>query len=1043
MYFLQRNKDLRPEPRRLLARATSILLFFLAFGLGALAQDRTITGRVVSGSDSQPLVGVSVTVRGQNRTATTDANGTYSISAATGATLVFTSVGFTAQEQTVGADNTINITLASSTAALNEVVVIGYQSVRRRDLTGATGIVNMTNVSKITSQSVGEAIQGTVPGVTVRNGGAPGSNPTIEIRGVSNFGNTSPLYVIDGMLADANTTVNPADVATIQVLKDASAAAIYGSRAGNGVIIITTKKGREGVAKVSASARYSVQQIPHRWDVMDAPQFLKTIQQQYQNSGATLPTGIAAQLANNTINTDWQDVIYRTGQVQDYNVGMSGGSQTANFLVSAGYYKNKGVLIANDFDRASLRINSEFRKGRVTFAENAYLSNSNGKNPGGGVNAFYEAPLSLPIIGVQGPQYLGIPSNPMGFGMGTSDVPSYATNYVANAALDRQTYNFAKLVGNASVDFRIFNWLSYRFNAGAEVSFDTYKEIRDTGIWRYANQPPNTSISESRQRFTNFLLEHTLNFNKTFGKHVISAVVGFSRTEQKREVTSGGRVNLLTTNGTVFTTISSATGVLSASGGTPLFWRSHGYLGRINYTYNDKYLLTLTGRIDQDSRFGADYRTGRFPSVAAAWRLSHESFFKVDWINDLKVRASYGKLGFSDVLGSWDYLAVVNVFPRAVYGINQNVLTGVYQSLITNPDIHWESRTQKNAGFDASVLNNRLSISMDVYNALSEDVLVFLPLANYLGGSGNPAVNAATIRNTGIEFSATYRSRNTTSASAIHWDVSGNFTTIKNRVLEVGNRGVDASGTKVDYIESGNFIRAQVGHSIGQWYVIKTNGIFHSQQEIDTYVNKNGTKIQGNAKPGDVRYVDANGDGTINNDDRQYAGSPWPTLQTGAQFNATYKQFGLNIQLVGVFGNKIYNDIRRQLDSYQLSNFRSDVDPWSTSNPNGKDPRLAVDQSSDPTVSFNNMAQTDRWLESGSYVRIRNVELSYTLPRNLLNQINFSSARLYVSGQNLATFTKYKGLDPDVQGTSIISRGYDAGNWPSSRIISVGIQADF
>ncbi|HEX2606802.1 MAG TPA: TonB-dependent receptor [Flavisolibacter sp.] len=1016
-----------------------MLMVAVLLALSVWAQ-QAIRGTLRSPS-GEPLAGASVTIKGTSTTVVTDANGQFTINAPVGSTLVITSVGYTQREITVSGSE-INETLQVNNATLNEVVVIGYQTVRRRDLTGATGVVNMQDVSKITSQSVGEAIQGVVPGVTVRNGGAPGANATIEIRGVSNFGNTSPLYVIDGMLSDANVTINPDDVASIQVLKDASAAAIYGSRAGNGVIIITTKKGREGPAKINFSARYGIQQIPTKWDVMDASSFLKTIQQQYQNSGVALPAGIAAQVANNTIQTDWQDEIYRTGQVQDYNVGLSGGSSTATFLISAGYYKNKGVLIANDFDRASLRINSEAKKGRLTFGENLSLSNSNGKNPGGGVNAFYEAPLSLPIIGVKGPQYSGIPANPGGWGMGTSDVPSYASNYVANAALDRQTYNFAKLVGNAYADLKLFNWLSYRFNAGAEVSFDTYKEVRDTGIWRYANQPPNTSINESRQRFTNFLLEHTLNFNRTFGKHAISAVVGFSRTEQKREVTSGGRVNLLNANGTLYTTINSATGTLSAAGGTPTFWRSHGYLGRINYSYNDRYLLTLTGRIDQDSRFGSDFRTGRFPSVAAAWRLSREDFFKVNWINDLKVRASYGKLGFSDVLGSWDYLAVVNTYPRAVYGVNQGVFTGVYQALITNPDIHWESRTQKNAGFDANLFANRLSVSFDVYNSLSEDVLVFLPLANYLGGSGNPAVNAASIKNNGIEFSATYRSR-PTSNSPFKWDVSANFTTIHNEVVNVGNRGADASGNQVDYIESGNFIRAQVGHAIGQWYVIKSDGIFKSQSEIDAYVNKAGIKIQPNAKPGDIRYIDANGDGTINNDDRQYAGSPWPSFQAGAQFNGSYKQFSFNLQLVGIFGNKIYNDIRRQLDSYQLANFRSDINPWSTSNPNGTDARLAVDQSSDPTVSTNNMAQTDRWLESGSYVRVRNLEIAYTFPRSILSAAGFNNSRIYISGQNLFTITKYKGLDPDVQGTGVISRGFDAGNWPASRVISVGIQADF
>ncbi len=1027
------------KQKKRLFKFTLSMAVALLFSFGAFAQ-HIINGTLTSPT-GDPLSGATITIKGTNKSAVADTKGAFSIDAPQGSILVISSVGYKTKEVTATGNSVVE-TLEAGEGVLSDIVVIGYQTVRKKDLTGAAGVVNMADANKISSQSVGEAIQGLVPGVTVRNGGAPGSNAAIEIRGVANFGNSSPLYVIDGMFTDANTTVNPNDVATIQILKDASAAAIYGSRAGNGVVIITTKKGKEGPAKISFSSRYSIQQIPKRWKVMDAPQFLKTFQQQYQNSDVVLPTGIAAQIANNTIKTDWQDEFYRQGAVQDYNVGISGGSKTSTFLVSAGYYKNKGVLIANEFDRASLRINSESKKGRLTFGENIVFSNSNGKNPGGGVNAFYDAPLSLPIIAVRGPQYKDIPANPGSWGMGTSDVPSYSSNYAANAALDKQTYNFAKLVGNAFVEFKLATWLTYRFNAGAEVSFDYFKEIRDTGIWRYANQPPNTSIGESRQRYTNFLLENTLNFNKTFGLHTISAVAGFSRTQQKREITSGGRVNLLTAGNNLYTTISSATGALSASGGTPLFWRAHGYLGRINYAYNDRYLLTLTGRIDQDSRFGTDFRTGYFPSVAAAWRISKESFFKSNTINDLKLRASYGKLGFSDVLGSWDYLSVINVFPRAVYGVSQTAYAGGYQALITNPDIHWESRTQKNIGLDAGLFNNRLTLSVDVYSSLSKDVLVFLPLAQYLGGSGNPAVNAASIRNTGVEFSATYRSK-ISSASRFKWDVSANFTTIKNRVVEVGNRGVDARGNKVDYLEATNFIRAQVGHSIGEWYVIKSAGIFKSQQEIDSYVDKSGGKIQGNAKPGDVKYLDANGDGTINNDDRQYAGSPWPSLQGGLQFNLGYGQFNLNLQLVGIFGNKIYNDIRRQLDSYELANFRSDINPWSPTNPNGTDARLAVNQSSDPTVTTNNMAQTDRWLESGSYLRVRNLELSYTLPKNILSRVSFNNARIYISGQNLLTITKYKGLDPDVQGTGIISRGFDAGNWPSSRIISFGIQADF
>ncbi len=328
--------------------------------------------------------------------------------------------------------------------------------------------------------------------------------------------------------------------------------------------------------------------------------------------------------------------------------------------------------------------------------------------------------------------------------------------------------------------------------------------------------------------------------------------------------------------------------------------------------------------------------------------------------------------------------------------------------------------------------------------------MVALPQALYLGvvqpvppAPGQPTqatvTNAASIRNKGIELALTWRSKE----QPFKWEISGNLTTIDNKVVSVGNQGVDAAGNKVDYLEPTNFMRAQVGHSIGQWYMIKTAGIFQSQQEITNYTNKAGQIIQPNAKPGDIKYVDANGDGAINDKDRQYAGSPWPTLQAGLQFNASYKNFTIGIQLIGIFGNKIYDDVRRVLDSYQLTNFRKGIDPWSATNTGGKDPRLAVDVPGDPTVSINNMAQTSRWLENGSYVRLRNVEIGYILPKRTLSAAGISSARVYVSGQNLLTFTGYKGLDPDVMGNGILQRGFDNGNWPPSRVLSAGLQLDF
>lgn len=1005
----------------------------------AFAQAGRVTGKVLSGIDNQPLTGVSVIIKGTTTGTTTDNSGNYSINATSDAILSFGYVGFTPQEFTVGNQATINVTLVNTAASMNEVVVIGYQTVRRRDITGATAVVNAANASRVSAASVGESIQGLAPGVTVRSGGGPGQNSRIEIRGVASFRNTDPLYVIDGMIADANSTVNNNDVESIQILKDASAAAIYGSRAANGVIIITTRKGRSGPPRVSFSARYGVQKIPKRWNVMNNTEFANTQKTQFQNSGLTPPVSVGTGF-DPSINTDWQDAVLRTGNTQDYNVGVSGGSPNSSYLISGSFYKNQGVLIANSFERASLRINTEARKGRLTIGENMVISNSDGQNPGGGVNAFYEAPRILPIIPIQSDAYKTIQYNPAGWGMGTNNAVTYASNYVATAALDKINYNYARIVGNAYVDFKFTNWLNYRFNAGLETSFDYSREVRDTGIWRYTNQPPQTSISENRSRYTNVLLEHTLNFNKIAGDHSINGVIGYSQQQVKRDFSGAGRTGLQSSGGQTFTTLNASFGVPSASGGTSEFYRIRGFLGRLNYAYTDRYLLTLSGRIDQDSRFAKDYRTGYFPAAAFAWRISKEKFFKVDWITDLKIRASYGQLGIN-TLSSWEYVGLINSYPRAILGTGQTPNLGQYQAQIIDPNLHWEKRIVRNIGFDAALFNSRLLVTVEAYNSLSKDVLVNLPLASYLGNAGGtPSTNAASIRNTGFEISATYRSN----THAIKWDVSANATTIKNKVVDLGSQ---AAGK--NYLPTG-LTRTQLGRNIGEWFLLQNAGIFQSLAEVTDYKDKNGKIIQPNGKPGDIKYVDLNGDGQINNDDRDFSGSPWPTLQTGAQFNASYGQFNLNLQLVGIFGAKIYNDVRRELDSYQNTNFRKDINPWSTSNTGGSDPRLGV-QANDPGISDNNRSESTRWLENGSYMRVRNIEIGYNFSKNAVSQIGFTSARLFISGQNLLTVTKYKGLDPDVIGNQdpnnpqsrILERGVDFGNWPPSRIFSVGIQCEF
>jgi TonB-linked SusC/RagA family outer membrane protein len=1020
------------------------LLLLLSAGLPVMAQNSApITGRVTDATN-QPLPGVTVKTKESGIATITDADGRYKITAPNTATLVFSYVGFVTQEIRIADQTVIDVQLRDDARSLNEVVVIGYQTIRRRDLTGAVSTVNPTEAARVASNNVGESLQGLTPGVTVRNSGAPGQQSQIEIRGVASFRSSDPLFVIDGMITEGggNSNINSDDIESIQILKDASAAAIYGSRAANGVVIITTKRGRKGPPTINFSARYGTQNIPKQWDMMNNTEYAATKRQAYTNSNIAIPPSLGSAF-DASVNTDWQDLAQRTGITQNYNVSINGGSDNSTYLVSASYFDNKGALQANSFNRASLRINTETKKGRLTFGENAVITNSNTYRPNRG-NAFFDMPQLLPTLPVQGSQFVTPNStlNPMGYSTGSIDNVdvTYALNTIAINELSQYSTNTAQLVGNAFAQLRLFDWLDYKFNVGLEAAFDVNRDLRKNGIFSYGQQPELSYIDDDRQRYRNILIEHTLNFNKSFNVHNINGVIGYTEQTFYRDRNDARKTNLPIYNGEYLTQVSAAGGTSSASGSVVRDDRIRSYLGRVNYTYNDKYLLTASGRIDQDSRFGPDYRTGFFPSVAASWRISKESFFKASWVDNLKINASYGLLGINTI-NSYESQGFINTAPRAVLSADQ-IFNGAYLARLYNEDIRWEKRYATNLGVDATFLNNRLSVSVAYYNNKSKDVLINLPLVLPLGNAGTfPAVNAGSISNKGIELSASYRNND----HPFKWSLAGNITTIKNKVLEVSSQNGG-----INYIQQGS-TRSQVGYSLGQWYVLDDLSIFQTQEEINNYKRNDGTLIQPLAKPGDIKFgANPNSTGPINNNDRIFKGSPWPTLQTGLQFNSTYKQFSINIQMVGVFGLTLYNDVRRILDGYQNTNFRRDINPWSPTNTGASDPRLGI-AVGDPGIASNNTPESSRWLENGSYGRIRNLELGYTLPKTALTRFHIDNARVFISGQNLLTITKYTGLDPDVvgnrdpnvTGSTIQQRGVDAGNWPSNRIFTLGVNVGF
>ncbi|WP_295772335.1 TonB-dependent receptor [uncultured Mucilaginibacter sp.] len=1003
--------------------------------------DIQVTGTVRDAS-GEVLPGVSVSVKGGGKSTITDANGKYSILAPENSTLVFTYIGFTSQEMVVGSNPVVNITLQASNSSLDDVVVIGYQSVRRRDLTGAAGSVNTANTQKLISRSLPETLQGQVPGVSVRTGGAPGQEAVVNIRGLGTLGNANPLYVIDGMIGDPNTTINPNDIEDVQILKDASAAAIYGSRAGNGVILITTKKGKEGPAKISVTARYSISKVPKTYDMMNAAEYAATNTRAYQASGTAIQPGVANY--NGRVNTDWVDETLRTGYVQDYNANISGGGNGSKYLISAGYFKDKGVLIAREFERASFRVNTETTKGRFKFGENIALSSSISRSPfqGGAFagNPWYDMFSSVPLIPVRDDALISA-NNPGGWGYGSNaNINTFSRNSVAVANITSSKSNFAKILGNAYMDFKIIEGLTYKFNVGLESSFDKNKSIRKEGSW-YQNQSPDFSqLSDNRSQYLSYLFEHTLNFNYNFSKHSINGVVGYTQQTTQTDNTFGSAINMTQFNGEYFTTLSSAAGAGRNSSGLLTRNLLDSYLGRLNYTYSDKYLLSLTFRADKDSRFSPKNKTGYFPSAALAWRLSKEDFFKVDWISDLKIRGSYGVLGIN-TLNAYDIYAALNQAPDAVFGSNQVTYPGAIQAKLAADDLRWESKKTINLGFDAAMFNNELIVNFDIFRSTSKDVLLRPPLGYYLGNLiDNPYANIGSIRNQGVELNLTYRPK---ASGDFRWDVSGNISVIRNKVLSLGNLGIDTeTGQPKNYLQSGN-TRTQVGRSIGEYYVLKTDGLFQNQAEIDAHRAQSAY-----AKPGDIRYVNVVNGGTnddINDKDRVFAGSPFPKFTSGLQFNSSYKSFTFSLQLYGAFGQKLYNDVIRDLDSYGNSNYRRAINPWTPTNTNTSYPRLGYQfAANDRGINENARGNSDRWVEDGSFLRLRNLELGYNLPSKWLTKAGITNARLYVSGQNIFTITKYKGLDPDVVGANAnLEPGVDNGNYPSSRIVSFGFSVGF
>ena len=1008
-----------------------------------------VTGRVVD-ENGAGMPGVNVVVKGANIGSQTNADGRYTIEAPDGAILVFSFIGYATQEVAADGRADISISLVPDSKSLNDVVVVGYLTQDRQNLTSAATPVDVKEATKQPVPTITQALQGQVAGVQISGSGGPGDAPVVVIRGLGGLGNSSgaPLYVIDGLWTDNIRDLNPNDIATLNILKDASATAIYGARGANGVVQITTKKGRVGETKIGLNAYTGLDQVYKRYKLTNASEWADRAVQAYANAGLdpltpnqnSLPGAVKGPggAFDPAIDTDWQKAFFQTGRVEDYNVNFSGGTSgdktASNYLISGEYFHQEGVVKGPDFKRYSLRLNTGLTKGRFKFQANTQLTHINTVLLNG--LPFIDVVTFLPSIPVYDPNNLG------GFGVGSKVNNTFATNPVGAQQLLRRTQSDNRLAGNVTFDYSIFDFLTYRLNLAMDGHTYSNADAQQLGILRQNTQINTSSLSEYAGYDVFLMAENTLNFNKSFGDNHVNVVAGYSERYQDFHNTSA-QTQGFTSSPQYYFQLSAGQNVGVVTGTEGLI-TNRSYFSQATYDYKNRYLVSGSFRRDGSSRFVEANRYGNFGAASVGYRISEEEFFKnaVPAINNLKVRASYGVIGNDQLTGDFygGYLPTPNIGQNANYvlGSGQVITNGRAQIVLASPGLQWEERRVKDVGLDLAVLNSHLTLTADYYISETRKALAPVVVPIYTGNFGPVFQNAGNIENKGLELALGYQNQ----LGDFTYSINGNLTTLRNRVLATPNEGQTL-------VDGQALTSTSVGTSVGQFFLIPMAGIFQTHEEINNYKSASGKVIQDYAAPGDVKYTDVNGDGVINDKDRVHVGSAFPTLQYGVNLNLGYKGFDLSVLLQGVHGNLIYNNTKFALERFDgPSNYERDVLPWTADNPSASVPRLlqgggATKNLSD-AANMNALYYTTRWLEDGSYLRLKNVQLGYTFGKSLLGKVPaIGSLRVYVTARNLVTWTKYTGFDPEITGTGFFGRGIDNGAYPNVRSFTAGVQAAF
>jgi TonB-linked SusC/RagA family outer membrane protein len=969
------------------------------------AQVRTITGTVTSGDDKAPIPGVNVVVQGTSKGTVTDVDGKYSIELAPAENvLVFSFVGFTSQTVTVDQQTTINVELASDSKVLDEVVVVGYGTVRKSDLTGSVSSVKGEDLTKVPSVSPIQSLQGKVPGLQITSGsGAPGSAPIVRIRGTGTFNNANPIYVVDGVILDDINFLNSGDIESVEVLKDASSTAIYGSRGANGVIMVTTKKGKkgQGAPVINVSAEYSVQSLQKKIDLLGGRDF--AIIANEINPGAYNNVDVVA-------NTDWQDQLFRSAPIQNYQFSSSGASDKSQYYIGLGYFRQDGIIPKSSYERISLKFNNTYNLSKfVRLGSNITVTPYKQQNTNG--NAPFVVYRAQPTI------------TPYQSDGSFSPVPG-----VGNVLADiKYTNNFDRAlrsVGNFYTEADLLKGLTFKSSIGVDMEFKKNKTFTPEFFVNPQQQNSMSRLNKTYGDRLSWLWENTLSYNKEIEKHRINAVVGYTMQESSSETLKVVGENILR-DGPDFWYVNPDNinpKLVDNSVDAGLNYSMVSYLARANYTFDDRYLFTATFRRDGSSKFSKANRFANFPSFAVGWNAINESFLQENKLfSNLKLRASWGIIGNEKIDYKRQFSPVTNAL-GAVFGYNETLYPGSTYGVTGNQNLIWENTYQTDVGAELGFLNDRLTVEVDYYNKNTKGILISLPIPGFLGNGDGATItyNAAEVLNRGFEYNVAWASE----VGDFRYKVSTIGTTIHNEATKVFG-----TGGQGDRLLNGSSTTAtSPGLPLGSFYGYVVNGIFQNTSELNAYPH------QSNAQVGDLRFVDVNNDGVLNSDDRTNIGSPIPTFLYGLSLSAGYKAFDLSADFQGQSGNKIYN--AKETVRPDLYNFEQHViDRWRGEGTSNTEPRA--------TAGGYNWQPSTQFIQNGSFFRLRNLSIGYTLPSALSNKIKVHSARLYVRGTNVFTLTKFTGYSPEVASATAIDNGIDNSTYPVSAIYSMGVNLTF